>query len=176
MLSLGGTGKKENERGLTIIKASYGIQGNFTDVTGEVAGLIQDGELNFTVTPQQLGILDPAPGVIKELQIQHSINKGKKNLLTVKDNDQVLLSVPNIPDKSKDNNPSVLLGFMSSLWAAIIVFVVGVFALDSKFLGHNIFESPVLGWLFLALTIGTFGHFYIGILPIIIIIAAFWAK
>jgi hypothetical protein len=27
MLSFGGTGKKENERGITIIKASYGTQG-----------------------------------------------------------------------------------------------------------------------------------------------------
>lgn len=172
MLSLGGTGKKENERGLTIIKASYGIQGNFTDVTQEVQGLVQDGELNFTVSAQQLGILDPAPGVQKELQIQHTINKGKKNLLTVQDNQQVLLSAPSIPIDKKSE--SLTFGIWKALLFALSIFVIGVLALDSQFVGKEIFSSPILGYLFLAMTLGTFGAFYTGMLLLIVIVAAWW--
>lgn len=172
MLSLGGTGKKENERGLTIIKASYGIQGNFTDVTQEVQGLVQDGELNFTVSAQQLGILDPAPGVQKELQIQHTINKGKKNLLTVQDNQQVLLSAPSIPTDKKSE--SLTFGLWKALLFALSIFVIGVLALDSQFVGKEIFGSPILGYLFLAITLGTFGSFYPGMLLLIVIVAAWW--
>jgi hypothetical protein len=172
MLSFGGTGKKENERGITIIKASYGIQGNFTDVTQEVQGLVQNGELNFLVSAQQLGILDPAPGVQKELQIQHTINKGKKNLLNVQDNQQVLLSAPDVPVDKKSE--SLTYGIWKALTFALGVFIIGVLALDSKFVGDKIFGSPIIGYLFLALTLGTFGAFYPGMLLVIVIIAAFW--
>lgn len=172
MLALGSSGKKENERGLTIIKSSYGIQGNFTDVTQEVQGLVQNGELNFLVSSQQLGILDPAPGVQKELQIQYMINKGKKNLLTIQDNQQVLLSAPNVPTDKKPE--SLTYGIWKALTFALTIFIVGVLALDSKFVGDKLFGSPILGYLFLALTVGTFGAFYPGILLLIVIIAAFW--
>jgi hypothetical protein len=172
MLSLGGTGKKENERGITIIKASYGIQGNFTDVTQEVQGLVQNGELNFLVSAQQLGILDPAPGVQKELQIQHTINKGKKNLLTVQDNQQVLLSAPDVPTDKKSE--SLTFGIWKALTFSLSVFIIGVLALDSKFVGEKIFSSQILGYLFFALTLGTFGAFYPGMLLVIVIIAAWW--
>ena len=158
MLALGSSGKKENERGLTIIKSSYGIQGNFTDVTQEVQGLVQNGELNFLVSSQQLGILDPAPGVQKELQIQYMINKGKKNLLTIQDNQQVLLSAPNVPTDKKPE--SLTYGIWKALTFALTIFSVGVLALDSKFVGDKLFGSPILGYLFLALTVGTFGAFY----------------
>lgn len=172
MLALGSSGKKENERGLTIIKSSYGIQGNFTDVTQEVQGLVQNGELNFLVSSQQLGILDPAPGVQKELQIQYMINKGKKNLLTIQDNQQVLLSAPNVPTDKKPE--SLTYGIWKALTFALSIFIIGVLALDSKFVGDKLFGSPILGYLFLALTVGTFGAFYPGILLLIVIIAAFW--
>ena len=172
MLALGSSGKKENERGLTIIKSSYGIQGNFTDVTQEVQGLVQNGELNFLVSSQQLGILDPAPGVQKELQIQYMINKGKKNLLTVQDNEQVLLSAPNVPTDKKPE--SLTYGIWKALTFALSVFIIGVLAIDSKFVGDKLFDSTILGYLFLALTLGTFGVFYPGILLLLVIIAAWW--
>lgn len=170
----GTSGPKENERGLSVITASYGIQGNFIDVTSEVQGLVQDGELNFTVSPQQLGILDPAPGVTKELQIQYKINKGKKNLLTMQDTQQVILSAPNVPkEKNEDSYTYVI---FKALWYSVIIFLVGAFAMDSKRTGDLVFGSAALGWLFAVLTVSTIGHFYLFLLPLIVIFIAWWSS
>ncbi len=69
----GSTGtEKINEDGLTIVKATYGVETQFVDVTTEVQGLVQNGEIDFVVSPQSLGIPDPNPGSDKQiLQIQH---------------------------------------------------------------------------------------------------------
>lgn len=92
-----------NGSGLNITKASYGITGNFTDVTKEVQSMVQDGSIDFTVTPQNLGILDPAPGVTKTFQMQYTINGGNSTLMQKNDGDQVSLSAP--PDSSKPTAP-----------------------------------------------------------------------
>lgn len=170
----GSTASKENTRGLTIIKASYGLEGNFTDVTTDIQNLFKDGELNFNVSPQQIGILDPAPGVLKELQIQYKLNNGKKNLLTVQDNQQVLLSAPDVPKDKKDK--SYTSEFFKALWTSIIIFVVGSLALDSYQSGKLIFDNVALGYLFLALTLGTFGYFYWAFMPLLLLVAAYWKK
>jgi hypothetical protein len=101
MLSFKGTTGTAN--GLTITKAMYGLQNTFTDVTTQVQNLYQNNELNFVVSAQELGILDPAPGVKKTLQIQYSINGGKVNLMSKDDSEQVLLTVPKVsaPDEKK---------------------------------------------------------------------------
>ena len=170
----GSTASKENTRGLTIIKSSYGLQGNFIDVTTDIQNLLKDGELNFTVSPQQIGILDPAPGVLKELQIQYKLNNGKKNLLTVQDNQQVLLSAPNVPTDKEDKSYSA--EFFKALWSSIIIFVVGCLALDSFSTGKLVFGSVSIGYLFLALTLGTFGNFYWAFMPAVLLVAAYWMK
>ena len=76
--------------GLKILKASYGTGTTNTDVTDEVSKMVtSDGSLSFTVGAQSLGILDPAPGVKKTLQISFSINGGKPTLLQHDDGDEV---------------------------------------------------------------------------------------
>ena len=50
-----------NEDGLTIVHATYGVDSQFVDVTTEVKGLVQNGELDFIVSAQSLGIPDPNP-------------------------------------------------------------------------------------------------------------------
>jgi hypothetical protein len=80
--------------GLKITKAAYGVQGNFTDVTKEVQSMIVDGGLNFTVSAQSLGILDPAPGVKKSFQAQTIINGGTPSILSKEDGEQFVISAP----------------------------------------------------------------------------------
>ena len=85
---------------------------------------------------------------------------------------RVLLSAPDVPVDKKSE--SLTYGIWKALTFALGVFIIGVLALDSKFVGDKIFGSPIIGYLFLALTLGTFGAFYPGMLLVIVIIAAFW--
>jgi hypothetical protein len=57
-------------------------KGYSVDVTTEVQGLVQNGEIDFVVSAQSLGIPDPNPGSSDKqiLQIQHRLNGGHKNL------------------------------------------------------------------------------------------------
>lgn len=81
--------------GLVINKASYGSpSGSPVDVTGAVSKMVKDGVLNFTVSPTTLGIDDPAPGQQKTIEIDYTINGGKKNAMLKKDNDLVFIDAP----------------------------------------------------------------------------------
>jgi hypothetical protein len=89
--------------GLNILKASYGTGTVNTDVTDEVSKMVTpDGTLSFTVGAQALGILDPAPGVQKTLQISISINGGKPTLLQHEDGDEVAVNAPTIEEKPEE--------------------------------------------------------------------------
>jgi hypothetical protein len=98
----------KNTEGLKVLKASFGVSGNFTDVTKEVSAMIGDGGLDFVVSAQSLGILDPAPGVKKTFQAKITINDGKPTILTKEEGEQFTISAP--ADKSKHSGP-----FTSSL-------------------------------------------------------------
>jgi len=80
--------------GLTINKATYGVGSSVVDVTSAVSSKIKDGLVNFTVSPSSLAVDDPAPGQNKTLDISYTINNGKKNSMTKKDNDLVYIDAP----------------------------------------------------------------------------------
>ena len=80
--------------GLSINKATYGAGGSSVDVTSTVSAKVKDGVLNFTVSPTSLGIEDPAPGQIKTLEVDYTINDGKKNTISKRDNDLVSIDAP----------------------------------------------------------------------------------
>jgi hypothetical protein len=81
--------------GLVINKASYGSpSGSPVDVTSAVSKKVKDGVLNLTVSPATLGIDDPAPGQLKTLEIDYTINGGSKNAMLKKDNDLVWIDAP----------------------------------------------------------------------------------
>jgi len=128
MLSFSGsTGTVVNDNGLTIVKATYGLQNNFTDVTEQVKNLVQDGDLNFTVSAQDLGILDPAPGVTKTFQMQYIVNKGKPQLLSKNDTEQVGISVPKVVSKDKKDQPTI----WGSIFYGIGAFIIMTIAMSA---------------------------------------------
>ena len=61
----------EEKIGLKILNATYGVDTNRIDITKEIQQQVQDGELNLTVDSNTFGIVDPAPGVKKSLNIQN---------------------------------------------------------------------------------------------------------
>jgi hypothetical protein len=81
--------------GLKINKASYGSpSGTLVDVTSAVSKKVKDGVLNFTVSPSSFGIDDPAPGQLKTVEIDYTINDGKANAMMKRDNDLVFIDAP----------------------------------------------------------------------------------
>lgn len=134
------TGSKStpvNEDGLTILKATYGIDTQSVDVTTEIKGMIQDGDLNFVVSAQSLGIPDPNPGAsaTEILQIQYRVNGGHPKLEKFTTGAQVAISVPNV--KRKKTNHSFSL--MKYIWGSIVVFFVGLLVIDGYKTGNYIF-------------------------------------
>jgi len=95
----------EPPKGLEIVKASYGVQGAFTDVTEQTKKLVKDGTLSFTVSPQTLGVLDPAPGVKKTYQVNVSINGAAPTNLTKDDGEQIVVNAPTVAKEDKKDTP-----------------------------------------------------------------------
>ena len=80
--------------GINIKSASYGVGSTNVDVTSEVTSKILDGSLNLPVTPSALGVEDPAPGQLKTLTIQYSVNGGNINSIVEKDGGTIVISAP----------------------------------------------------------------------------------
>jgi hypothetical protein len=135
----GSTGTEQiNEDGLTIVKATYGVDTQFVDVTTEVRGLVQNGEIDFVVSAQSLGIPDPNPGSDKQiLQIQYRLNGGHKNLDKFKSGEQVKLSAPNSKSSKKKVNHTW--SFMQYVWSSIFFFFIGLLVIDAYKSGNYIF-------------------------------------
>lgn len=142
--------------GLNILKASYGVSGNFTDVTKEVSSMVNDGTLNFQVSAQSLGILDPAPGVKKTLQVQASINKGTPTLFTKEDGEQLVI---NAPSPKKSTGPvTASMSFVGYLVYALMMFVVFVYVLFTMYSGYHI--GYAWGGRFIGFILALLGPFY----------------
>jgi hypothetical protein len=123
--------------GLKILKASYGTGSTNVDVTDEVSKMVtSDGSLSFTVGAQSLGILDPAPGVKKTLQISSSINGGKPTLLQHDDGDEVGINAPT-PKEPKQRNLIIEAPFYF-----LIAVCAVYFGLSFYYLGSNGLTKP----------------------------------
>jgi hypothetical protein len=128
--------------GLTILKASYGTTGNFTDVSKEVQSMVQDGTIDFTVSAQNLGILDPAPGVQKTFQMQYTINGGTATLMQKNDGDQVSISAP--PDTSSSGPVSAATSLFGYVHLAFGIFL-SIFLAAMGFYTGRVIAPGALG-------------------------------
>jgi hypothetical protein len=63
-------GGERHERGLQILRAEYGVEGQFVNVTEALRSRIDDGRLFLFVDNYTMGV-DPAPGVHKHLRVSY---------------------------------------------------------------------------------------------------------
>jgi len=123
------TGATGTVVGLIVKQAMYGVgPSSWTDVTKQTQSLIQDGNLNFTVSPQAFGIIDPAPGVKKTFQSLISINGGKPTNLSKDDGEVFDLSAPTL-DIKKPNHP----GIFATILFYFLVSLAGVYFAYSSY-------------------------------------------
>ena len=161
---------KVNTDGLTVLKATYGITNAMQDVTTDIKGLIKDGELNFNVNPQSIGILDPAPGVKKTFQLQYKVNGGNASLLTKDDGEQVVLSVPDaVSVKNSEADAAKAPTFIGMTFHFITILITTIFTLSSYYVGSVMFGSQVLGIVFACFSALTGGMFGLFVLPFIVL-------
>lgn len=80
--------------GIKISKATYGSGSSTVDVTKTVVSNIKDGNLSLVVSPDSLGVQDPAPGQLKTLTTTYTINNGSSMTDAVKDNEVLMISAP----------------------------------------------------------------------------------
>lgn len=171
-----------SEKGMKVLKASYGTGTTWTDVTKETQSLIKDDNLNFTTDAQTFGILDPAPGVKKTFQAQISINGGKPTLITKDDGEVLDLTVPKTTEKKRDHVDIFSSSFGYFILALLGVYFsysaykFGTFGLDYVILGY--FVGGIILVLFLSAAssqsnLGFFGllfsmPFLTGLIPLIV--------
>lgn len=126
--------------GIRIITASYGTGTSTVDVTEKLTKMLTpDGKLNVTVSAQNLGILDPAPGVQKTLQASVSINGAPPTLLKSDDNETMSIIAP-----TANADPPENIGFtiLSMLFYFLIAIFAGYFSYSSYLLGSQGFKVP----------------------------------
>jgi hypothetical protein len=69
-----------HEHGLRIIRADYGVEGQFVDVTDTLRSRVGDGRLSVRVDNYTLGV-DPAPGVHKYLRVDYLFRGERRNVM-----------------------------------------------------------------------------------------------
>jgi len=158
--------------GLQIVKAEYGYEGNFADVTDAVQNYVSNGSISITVSPSTVGIPDPNPAKPKILKVDVTIN-GASSSYSIPDGKKFDLSAPAMDDGHVtpigQQVQSVSSTLMSSIWMVIkysIYFSVTILA--SKY-GERALGSSGK-WGFGILSLITYGVFPVFILPIIV----FW--
>ncbi len=67
-------------RGLQILRAYYGAEGQFVNVTEAVRSQVADGRLFLHVDNYSMGV-DPLPGVHKRLRIMYMIGDDRRNIV-----------------------------------------------------------------------------------------------
>jgi hypothetical protein len=80
--------------GIKISKALYGTGTTTVDVTKSLLTHLKDGLLSVVITPDALGVTDPAPGQQKILDIAYTINGGHSMQQMVKDNEMLMIDAP----------------------------------------------------------------------------------
>jgi hypothetical protein len=73
-------GYEHHEHGLEILRAYYGAEGQFANVTDAVRSRVDDGRLFLRVDDRSMGV-DPLPGVHKRLRVLYTIRGERRNVV-----------------------------------------------------------------------------------------------
>jgi hypothetical protein len=90
--------------GLQIVSGEYGVEGNYTDVTDALKGLIKNGGINLKVGFKAVGLPDPNPNKQKNLQVEYTIN-GAKSKSVFKDGEIFKIDAPPV-NRPSNGTPS----------------------------------------------------------------------
>jgi len=160
----------EAPKGLEITKATYGIDQHREDVTKEVQKMIKNDKLDFTVSSNAFGVLDPAPGVKKTLQALVSINGGSPSEIQKDDGEQFVINAPTVnkEDKTKKDPLNQFLTVANYIFIALIggAVITCFYRLGSEGMG-NWYLGTALGFYALVMIISasaTSGGLYTGII------------
>jgi hypothetical protein len=158
--------------GLQIVKAEYGYQGNFADVTSAIQNYLSNGSISITVSPSTVGIPDPNPAKPKLLKVDFTVN-GASMSQSIPDGQKFTISAPPINRDATTPVADSVTSVSSALFSGIWSLIKYTFFLTTIFLAMD-FGELKFGtggkWGFAALTFLTAGFFPIFILPVII----FW--
>jgi len=132
--------------GLQIIKAQYGVDSNFTDVTNVVQDMISNGSINVKVGFKQFGLPDPNPNKQKQFTVDYTIN-GAKNSKTLIDGDTFEQSAP-AADAPSNTKPSEQVGSFIGIVFKSVGYFFGMFlytlSIFTAIEYGNQFISPLL--------------------------------
>lgn len=82
--------REHHEHGVEILRAEYGVEGQFVNVTDTVRSYMNDGRISMMVDNRAMGI-DPAPGVHKYLRVVY-MRHGERRSITV--DEKTFLQLP----------------------------------------------------------------------------------
>jgi len=86
----------------TIVRADYGSENSWRDVTSLVNGMVRGARLNFQVSNEVMGG-DPARGAVKQLRLQVRNDRGEVQTLTFREYETVDLQLSN-GDRNNDRD------------------------------------------------------------------------
>ena len=165
----------QTPKGFEIIKATYGVEQHREDVTKEIKKMIKNDKLDFTVSPNAFGILDPAPGVKKTLQALVSINGGSSTEIQKDDGEQFVINAPTVnkDDTTKKEPINQVISVANYIFIAFIggALITCFYLLGSQGMG-NWYLGVALGFYALLMIISasaTSGGLYTGIIISLII-------
>jgi hypothetical protein len=81
-----GQGYENHGRGFQILRAYYGAEGQFVNVTDAVRSRVDGGRLYLRVDNYSMGV-DPVPGVHKRLRILYTLRGERRNIVVDEKND-----------------------------------------------------------------------------------------
>jgi len=73
-------GYEHAERRLEIMRAYYGAEGRFANVTDALRSRVDDGHLYLRVDNESMGV-DPLPGAHKSLRVLYVLNGERRNVV-----------------------------------------------------------------------------------------------
>ena len=107
--------------GLKIVKAQYGYDTNYQDVTSAVRSYLKDGSINITVNPRTMGVPDPNPQKVKYLKVDIKIN-GDPSSRTIQDGQKFTLSAPAIKNAITTTLSQDLMSLVGNIFYDIFLF------------------------------------------------------
>jgi len=82
--------REHHEHGVQILRAYYGVNGQFVNVTDAVRSYVNEGHVSMMVDNRSLGV-DPAPGIHKYLRVLY-VHHGERRNITV--DEKTFLQLP----------------------------------------------------------------------------------